>query len=103
MTKIRVRDVVGATSILTGVPRKEIMGTARHRKTVRARQVAMIMARRLTDRSFLDVGHQFGKDHSTVIHAIRTYGDKITPEQERAIADVSKRLADRFWGSFRAE
>jgi chromosomal replication initiation ATPase DnaA len=103
MTKIRVRDVVGATAIVTGVPRKQILGSARHRDTVRARQIAMIMARRLTDRSFLDVGHQFGRDHSTVMHSIRHHSDKVSPQQAAAIVDHARRLADQFWGSFRAE
>jgi chromosomal replication initiator protein len=33
------------------------------------RQVAMYMCRRLTDCSFPAIGEQFGRDHSTVIHA----------------------------------
>ncbi len=36
------------------------------------RQVAMTLARRLTHHSFARIGHYFGgRDHSTVIHAIR--------------------------------
>ncbi|MGH7813032.1 MAG: chromosomal replication initiator protein DnaA [Candidatus Binataceae bacterium] len=33
------------------------------------RQVAMYMSRKLTDSSFPAIGEQFGRDHSTVIHA----------------------------------
>jgi chromosomal replication initiation ATPase DnaA len=103
MTKIRVRDVVQATSIVMGVPRKQILGSHRHRNVVRARQISMIMARRLTDRSLLDVGHQMGRDHSTVLHAIREHSDKVSPQQAAAIAEHARRLADQFWSSFKGE
>ena len=37
-----------------------------------ARQIAMYLTRQLTSHSYPDIGSQFGgKDHSTIIHAIR--------------------------------
>lgn len=49
---------------------KEMKGTRRVQSIVLARQVAMYLARELTDNSLPKIGKEFGgKDHTTVIHA----------------------------------
>jgi chromosomal replication initiator protein len=47
--------------------------TARGRKAdiAFARQVAMYLARTMTDHSLVEIGRAFGRDHGTVIHAVR--------------------------------
>ncbi|MDQ0223486.1 chromosomal replication initiator protein DnaA [Streptococcus moroccensis] len=53
-----------------GVSVKEIKGTKRVQNIVQARQVAMYLARELTDNSLPKIGKEFGnRDHSTVLHA----------------------------------
>lgn len=48
----------------------------RTRSVVRPRQVAMWLAREITDRSLPEIGDAFGgRDHTTVIHACRTIND----------------------------
>ncbi len=45
----------------------------RARAVVRPRQVAMYLSKVLTPRSYPEIGRKFGgRDHSTVIHAVRT-------------------------------
>ena len=38
---------------------------------VMPRQIAMYLARTLTDASYPEIGKKFGKDHSTVMHAFK--------------------------------
>ena len=53
-----------------GVSVKEMKGTRRVQNIVLARQVAMYLAREMTDNSLPKIGKEFGgKDHTTVIHA----------------------------------
>ena len=53
-----------------GVSVKEMKGTRRLQNIVLARQVAMYLAREMTDNSLPKIGREFGgKDHTTVIHA----------------------------------
>lgn len=53
-----------------GVSTKEIKGTKRVQNIVLARQVAMYLAREMTDNSLPKIGKEFGnRDHSTVLHA----------------------------------
>lgn len=49
---------------------KDLMGKKRLRHIARPRQVAMSLARELTNNSFTEIGQSFGgRDHTTVMHA----------------------------------
>ena len=56
-----------------------LRGTLKNKNTAEARQIAMYLVRKLTNLSLPDIGREFGRDHSTVIHAIR--------KVENALAD----------------
>jgi chromosomal replication initiator protein len=43
----------------------------RARAVARPRQVAMYLAKQLTSRSLPEIGRKFGRDHTTVMHAVR--------------------------------
>jgi len=50
----------------------EMTSDRRARAVARPRQVAMYLAKQLTTRSLPEIGRKFGgRDHTTVIHAIR--------------------------------
>ena len=51
----------------------ELLSKKRTRTIARPRQIAMCLARELTQLSLPEIGHAFGgRDHSTVLHACRT-------------------------------
>lgn len=55
-----------------GMPPKMMTSACRDRNFARPRQVAMCLARRLTEHSFPRIGDMFGgRHHSTVIYAVR--------------------------------
>jgi hypothetical protein len=59
-----------------GIPLIEMTSARRSRVVARPRQVAMYLARELTRHSLPVIGKLFGdRDHTTVIHAIRTIGE----------------------------
>jgi chromosomal replication initiator protein len=50
----------------------DLVSSRRARAVARPRQIAMYLAKRLTTRSLPEIGRKFGgRDHSTVIHAVR--------------------------------
>lgn len=50
----------------------DMLSARRARAVARPRQIAMYLAKRLTTRSLPEIGRKFGgRDHSTVIHAVR--------------------------------
>lgn len=68
----------------------------RDRNIARPRQIAMYLAKNLTTKSLPEIGRNFGdKNHSTVIHAVKTI-EKLkaeNPEIESNIEELSQALA----------
>ena len=59
----------------------DLKGPKRHRAVAHPRMVAMYLARRLTSMSFPEIGSRFGgKDHSTVISAVRKIERLVTQD-----------------------
>jgi len=54
-----------------GVTEEAMRGKRRTSTVVTARQVAMYLARSIAKLSYVEIGRQFGKDHSTVLFAVR--------------------------------
>jgi chromosomal replication initiator protein len=52
-----------------GLSKERLLARDRSPKVALARQIAMYLARELTDVSLPEIGRGFGRDHSTVVHA----------------------------------
>ena len=71
----------------------DLVSARRARAVARPRQIAMYLAKRLTTRSLPEIGRKFGgRDHSTVIHAVRRIEE--LREQDREI-DAAVRVLMR--------
>ncbi|MBS0462266.1 MAG: chromosomal replication initiator protein DnaA [Proteobacteria bacterium] len=71
------------------VPRAVMTSKSRARTAVRPRQVAMALAKELTDHSLPEIGGQFDRDHTTVMHA-RDQIDKLVKTDARMAEDWGK-------------
>ncbi len=77
--KISTETILRVVGEHFGVKVSELLGKRRHKSVSFPRQVAMYLARRLTDYSLVEVGFQFGgRDHTTVMYA----NDKIATALE---------------------
>jgi len=87
---LRIEDVQRTVARQYGVSRAQLISSRRTANLIRPRQVAMYLAKILTGRSLPDIGMRFGgKDHTTVLHAVRKIawlvGDKsIDPPLDQA-------------------
>ena len=71
--RITIEDIQRAVCAHFRIDRGEMASARRTRAVARPRQIAMYLAKELTPRSFPEIGRRFGgRDHSTVIHAVRT-------------------------------
>jgi chromosomal replication initiation ATPase DnaA len=72
--KIYLSDIVLATAnAMRGeYSKRELLSESRARNLVIWRYASMRVARRLTGRSTLMIGMVYGRDHTTVIHGLRT-------------------------------
>lgn len=71
--RITIDEIQKAVCAHFRLDKSEMSSKRRVRSIARPRQVAMYLAKELTPRSYPDIGRRFGgRDHSTVIHAVRT-------------------------------
>ncbi|WP_295823073.1 chromosomal replication initiator protein DnaA, partial [uncultured Deinococcus sp.] len=68
--KVEMIDVLRQVASHYNMPPDVIRGSGRVREVVVPRQVAQYLIRELTDHSLPEIGQFFGRDHSTVMHAI---------------------------------
>ena len=83
-----VRDIQQVTCEAFGLSLDELVSSSRAANLVWPRQVAMYLARQLTDATLPVIGRHFGgRNHSTVLHACRRAGERIASDPD-ASADV---------------
>lgn len=68
---VTMRDVEKAVSLKFNLPLDELRSLKRDRYVSRPRQIAMYLSREMTGNSLPHIGRHFGRDHTTVLHAIR--------------------------------
>lgn len=87
--QVEMPEVVRAAAEVFEVTTEQIKGTGRARDIVVPRQIAMYLIREMTSHSLPEIGQYFGRDHSTVMHAINKVGENIKKDEEMA-AQVSR-------------
>lgn len=86
MTVIPIEEIQAQVGKFYGVTVKEIKATKRTQNIVLARQVAMFLAREMTDNSLPKIGKEFGgRDHSTVLHAYNKIKNMISQDESLRI------------------
>ena len=67
------------------VGRTDLLSPRRARSVVVPRQIGMYLAKKMTARSLPEIGRRFGgRDHSTVLHAVRKIEDQIKTDDKLA-------------------
>ena len=70
---ITVDKIQNTVSNYFNIPLVEMLSQRRSRPLARPRQIAMYLAKKLTTRSLPEIGRRFAnRDHTTVIHAVKT-------------------------------
>lgn len=66
-----------------------LTGKSRRAEVVRARQVAMYLCREIVRNSYAEIGLQFQRDHSTVMHACGKIADLLEEDEADVVAAVN--------------
>jgi chromosomal replication initiator protein len=91
--RIRIEDILKIIGNHYAVTRADLLSPRRARSIVRPRQVGMYLAKKLTPRSLPEIGRRFGgRDHSTVLHAVRKIEDLMKGDEKlaREVSMLSK-------------
>lgn len=83
--RIRIDDILKIVGRHYNVARADLLSPRRARSVVVPRQVGMYLAKKLTPRSLPEIGRRFGgRDHSTVLHAVRKIEEQIKSDDRLA-------------------
>ncbi len=63
--------IISQVSKFYAIDETILRGTKKNKNTAEARQIAMYLIRQLTNLSLPDIGQEFSRDHTTVLHSIR--------------------------------
>ncbi len=99
--EISLAEITAAVAKYFRLRRTELRSSSRKQTLVRARSLAMLLGRRLTSMSMHQIGDYFGgRDHTTVLHAIRKTDSLLEQESElrRAADEIQEKLASP-WNS----
>lgn len=83
--RIKIDDILKIVGRHFNVARTDLLSPRRARSIVMPRQVGMYLAKKMTSRSLPEIGRRFGgRDHSTVLHAVRKIDDQIKTDDRLA-------------------
>lgn len=88
--KLQVQDIQRAAARHFNVRRNEMLSQRRAAAIARPRHVAMFLAKELTTKSYPEIGRCFGgRDHSTVLHAVRRI-EMLLPHDAELAASIDR-------------
>ncbi|MGF7159058.1 chromosomal replication initiator protein [Rhodoligotrophos appendicifer] len=83
LQRIKIDDIMRIVGRHYNVAKSDLLSPRRARSIVRPRQVGMYLAKRLTSRSLPEIGRRFGgRDHSTVLHAVRKVEELLQKDEQ---------------------
>jgi len=93
---ITIEEIQRVVCEYFSIPEDLVRGKTRKQEIVNARQIAMYLAKELTNSSLKTIGLHFGgRDHSTVIHAYQSVEDQMRLDQKYLanVTQLKKRLS----------
>lgn len=94
--KVTMDEIMRKTCDYYNVRMSDLLSPKRSRNIARPRQMAMYLAKHLTQRSYPEIGKRFGgRDHTTVIHAVRKIEElKAQDSQVAEDAELLRRMLE---------
>jgi chromosomal replication initiator protein len=93
---VSLERIIHQTAGFFGMSPEELCGPGRGRALVHARQTAMYLGRELTAQTLVSIGRAFGRDHTTVMHAVQRVQSRIAEQRRHfdQIAELTARITE---------
>jgi chromosomal replication initiator protein len=93
-----ISEIIDAAALEFGVERESLLARDRRPAVATARQVAMFLARELTDHSLPEIGRGMGnRNHTTVLHAVNRISAAMHSDEvvRNSVDNLRRRLSVR--------
>ncbi|MBQ7634700.1 MAG: chromosomal replication initiator protein DnaA [Bacteroidaceae bacterium] len=94
-SQIEIADVIAVVARHQGVSRRDMTSKSRKQPVVAARHMAMYLLKKHLGLRYQEIGEVFGgRDHSTVLHALRQAENRMVQDSEwrKSVEDVEAKL-----------
>lgn len=91
----RIADMQHAASLHFGISVVDLISPSRRQPLARQRQLAIYLCVKLCNASYIRTGRAFNRDHTTVMHALRTTAVRLVMD-EAVLADARAIAASVF-------
>ncbi len=93
-TRVRVETILSGVAAAFGLKVSDLTGHSKLRQAAWPRRVAMLLAREMTGLTTTEIGEALGgRDHSTVIHALKKIQEELrNPTQARLVENIKRSL-----------
>ncbi len=91
--------IISEVSRFYSIDESVLRGTLKNKNTANARQVAMYLIRTMTNLSLPDIGREFNRDHTTVLHSIKKVETQLQdPKNELhdILRDIQANINDKL-------
>ena len=88
--RLSLENIQSAVADYYRIKRTDLLAETRERRIVLPRQMAMYLCTELTDKSLIEIGKAFHRDHTTVMHARNRIAEK--RRTDAAVADDCRNL-----------
>ncbi|MDP7004666.1 MAG: chromosomal replication initiator protein DnaA [Phycisphaerales bacterium] len=98
-TNISIQNILDSVTVFYNIKLSDLLSKRRHKSITVPRQVGMWLSRKHTRFSLEEIGGYFGgRDHTTVMHAIKTIDNKIEGDEvfQREINLLGEQLSDKL-------
>ena len=82
--------IINQVCKIYSVDESVLRGPLKNKGTSEARQIAIYLIRKITNLSLPDIGKEFGRDHTTILHAIR----KVEVELKNENSNLKNNIRD---------
>ena len=82
--QIKAPEIIQAVADFYRLTLKDLRSTRRDRAIVRPRQLAMYLTKQLTPMALPDIAKFYERDHTTVMHAVKTIEEYLKRDKQLA-------------------
>ena len=94
---VYIDDIQRAVADFFNIKVSDILGSARPKNIAEPRMAAMYLCRKLTTHSLPEIGSSFGKNHATIINAIKKVPELCEKSEDfkRSVEQIERQLTRR--------
>ncbi len=94
---VSTKQIINQTATFFALSPNDLLGTSRLKNIKDARQIAMYLMSKELKMSTTKIGHEFKKDHTTVMHAIERVNERMQKEFE--LRNQITQLREKIYGN----